>query len=145
MGTKIEEDASGLGIKYKQAVYDMGTYAVERLTRVWLHADWLFQLSLLGLNQRKTLKTIREFPNKVINERKIYRDKFEDTVNVNATDYDFLLFNKKQRLAMLDLLLTAEKENKIDRNGIQEEVDTFMFEVTNVFNLRLYIYSNFLL
>ena len=35
---------------------------------------------------------------------------------------------KKQRYAMLDTLLAAEADNKIDEEGIREEVDTFMFE-----------------
>ncbi len=34
----------------------------------------------------------------------------------------------KQRFAMLDTLLSAEKEGLITQQGIQEEVDTFMFE-----------------
>lgn len=36
---------------------------------------------------------------------------------------------KKKRLAMLDLLLSAKMRNMIDDEGIQEEVDTFTFEV----------------
>ena len=35
----------------------------------------------------------------------------------------------KKRLAMLDLLLTAEKNNMINSEGIKEEVETFTFEV----------------
>lgn len=38
-------------------------------------------------------------------------------------------FTKKKRLAMLDTLLVAEQDHKsIDKAGIQEEVDTFVFE-----------------
>ena len=35
----------------------------------------------------------------------------------------------KKRLAMLDLLIAAYEEGQIDDLGIQEEVDTFIFEV----------------
>jgi cytochrome P450 family 4 len=34
---------------------------------------------------------------------------------------------KKKRYAMLDTLLAAEADNKIDAVGVREEVDTFMF------------------
>lgn len=51
--------------------------------------------------------------------------------------WNFILGSKK-RLAMLDLLLSAEMDNLIDHDGIQEEVDTFMFEVYYT-NDELYI------
>ena len=34
---------------------------------------------------------------------------------------------------MLDLLLSAEKDNLIDEEGIREEVDTFTLEVSSMF------------
>lgn len=38
------------------------------------------------------------------------------------------VYKGKKRLAMLDLLLSAKMERLIDDEGVQEEVDTFMFE-----------------
>lgn len=40
---------------------------------------------------------------------------------------------RKKRLAMLDLLIASSRsENQIDDAGIQEEVDTFIFEVFTI-------------
>lgn len=35
--------------------------------------------------------------------------------------------SQKPRHALLDTLFAAQRENQIDENGIQEEVDTFVF------------------
>ena len=40
------------------------------------------------------------------------------------------MLGKRKRLAMLDLLLSAQQKGLIDDAGIREEVDTFTFEVT---------------
>ena len=51
------------------------------------------------------------------------------------------LSSSKKRLAMLDLLIAAFKNDDIDEAGIREEVDTFMFEVSfkEIENLNNYL------
>lgn len=60
-------------------------------------------------------------------------------VSLNAKtsdDEDKDEFHVKKRMAMLDLLLSAEARGEnIDENGIHEEVDTFTFEVSLRCNL----------
>ncbi|CAG4978424.1 unnamed protein product [Parnassius apollo] len=94
--------------------------------------DFLFNVSSLGKKQKKSLSVVHNFTRKVINDRKKFIT--ENGINlVNAmgdkdNDESEMVYGKKKRTAMLDLLILAEKEGLIDNAGIQEEVDTFMLE-----------------
>ncbi|XP_046962269.1 cytochrome P450 4C1-like [Vanessa cardui] len=133
MGTQLNEEAAGAGILYKKAINEVSNTIVQRFANLFLHLDFVFNKTSVGKKQVKCLEVIQNFTGNVIKER---RKKFvkpamvENNSELEETreENDYLSSSKKKRNAMLDLLLSAEKDGLIDDAGIQEEVDTFMFE-----------------
>ncbi|XP_020289584.1 cytochrome P450 4C1-like isoform X2 [Pseudomyrmex gracilis] len=137
----ICETAMGISLRscdtfqeqYRKSVQDMGDFIVHRYVCPWLHLDWMFTLSPTGRKQAKTLKILHGFTEKVIRERKLYHERTEDRylknikIDLSTADVEVIGLRKK-RLAMLDLLIAASRENNITDLDIREEVDTFMFE-----------------
>lgn len=132
MGTKLSDDTTGKS--YKEAIHKLGFLLVQRFIKIYLYADFFFNLSALAKKQNKYLSIVHNFTRNVIKERKKYvKDNgicLSNTINGNNNDY-LNIYSKKRRTAMLDLLILAEKDGLIDSAGIEEEVDTFMFEVTH--------------
>ncbi|KAJ2947944.1 hypothetical protein O0L34_g9736 [Tuta absoluta] len=127
MGIKLDKETSDFGRKYKDGIYTLGGLVVYRAQRVWMYPNWLFPLTDIGKKQKELLDLLSSFRDNVINKRRasstfLYIDveNYGEDMYVNSVG--------KKRLAMLDLLLQAEKEGTIDAKGIGEEVDTFMFE-----------------
>lgn len=132
MGTQMRDDNSAAK-SYKKAIYDMGGVLINRFMRVYLYPDFIYKWSPLGRRENKYLKVVHNFTENVIKQRREYREKNELNFDegTQADENDTYVFKKKKKTAMLDLLLSAEKEGLIDGVGIQEEVDTFMFEVSH--------------
>lgn len=118
MGIKLDSDSSDAKLKYKSAILNIGPVVMERLTTIWLHNDFIFNLHPLGKKFKECLDSVHSFCDSVIMERK---------KNYDANNFDQSL--GKRRLALLDLLLEYEKRGEIDLEGIRDEVNTFMFEV----------------
>lgn len=128
MGTQLGDDTTEAK-SYKNAIYDLGSIFYERLVRIYLYVDFLFYLTPWGRKQKKHLKAVHSFTENVIEQRKEYIEKNGINFNEQLDDDDSFVYKKKKKTAMLDLLISAEKDGLIDREGINEEVDTFMFEV----------------
>nr|XP_032528981.1 cytochrome P450 4C1-like [Danaus plexippus plexippus] len=129
MGTALSDESSSEGKMYKNSIYQMGHTLFQRFINIYLHPDFIFNLSFLGRKQKQHLSVIHNFTKNVIKNRR----KLLDIDNISETkvaqeDGNISNVFKKKKAAMLDLLLLAEKEDLIDGDGIQEEVDTFMFE-----------------
>lgn len=130
MGTQLSADSSAAARSYKDAIYGLGSLFVQRFMKVYLFPDFIYNLTSDSKELTRHVKTVHDFTERVIQKRKTYID--EHGLNIPAGDdaeEDFV-YKKKKKTAMLDLLISAEKEGMIDRSGIQEEVDTFMFEVS---------------
>ncbi|KAJ2949960.1 hypothetical protein O0L34_g11283 [Tuta absoluta] len=124
MGTSVNtKDSQSTIDKYFKSILIFGGIIQRRIVTVWLHFDWVHKLLPLARTENKLVADMHALTNKVIQDRRNLRDDDYGNSNVNGDPA-----NKKSRLAMLDHLLELEKEGLIDRDGIREEVDTFMFE-----------------
>nr|ABC84370.2 cytochrome P450 [Spodoptera litura] len=121
MGTQLDSDSSTKTQEYKTAILQIGGLLMGRLTRVWLHNEYIFRKFPMGKQFEKCLEKVHPFADNVIMERK----KNWKPGQSNAGEDDV---GGKKRLAMLDVLLEAERKGEIDLEGIREEVNTFMFE-----------------
>ncbi|XP_067213631.1 cytochrome P450 4C1-like isoform X2 [Linepithema humile] len=134
MGTCLQ----GLGEsqhRYRKAIYEIGELLVHRTVTPWIYLSATFELSPTAYRQRKVLKILHGFTEKIIAERKLYHEhtnnrylKNFENYNIGKIDDTEVYGTRKKRLAMLDLLIAASKENNITDLDIREEVDTFMFE-----------------
>ncbi|XP_036143835.1 cytochrome P450 4C1 [Monomorium pharaonis] len=119
--------------QYREAVHRMGKLFVYRLLRPWLHVEWIFSLTPKGREQKKILKILHGFSEKIIAERKDYHKRTNGQYLKNL-DKETMADNKetttikRKRLAMLDLLILASQEGVLTDSDIREEVDTFVFE-----------------
>ncbi|CAH2087256.1 unnamed protein product [Euphydryas editha] len=117
MGIRLDSDKSEATVKYKQAIMDIGELVMKRLTTIWLRNDFIFSLHPTGKKFAKCLESVHSFADNVIIERKKSYEK----------DGEISSSTSKRRLALLDLLLEAERKGEIDLEGIREEVNNFMF------------------
>ncbi|KAK0182440.1 hypothetical protein PV327_000582 [Microctonus hyperodae] len=129
MGTslsKIESTRKDFHNLYRKSIHQM--------MRPWLYSSLVFSLSSAGRLFKQSLKVVRGFSEEIIGERQKYH---EDTQGIhlrslnenNDKDQEIMgVEASRKKLAMLDLLIAAMKNGRINNDGIQEEVDTFMFE-----------------
>ncbi|TGZ50920.1 Cytochrome P450 4C1 [Temnothorax longispinosus] len=132
--------------RYREAVHQIGKLLIYRMVRPWLYNNWIFSLTSKGREQRKMLKILHGFTEQIIAERKLYHDRtngqylksFGNDTLAERDDAEPIGIPKK-RLAMLDLLIAASRDDLMTDFDIREEVDTFMFEdrVRNEVNTAL--------
>ncbi|XP_031558796.1 cytochrome P450 4c3-like [Actinia tenebrosa] len=125
MGKNVNAQRDG-NSRYVAAVTGICELIQERQKSPWFWSDLIYSITPSGRMQQQYLETLHGFTNKVIDERLLER---KSSAGQEEREVDeFTGKRKKRPLAFLDLLLDAFDDGQIDREGIREEVDTFMFE-----------------
>ncbi|KAJ0182458.1 hypothetical protein K1T71_001827 [Dendrolimus kikuchii] len=128
MGTQLNKETTNEGRSYKEAIYELGQMFFQRFINLILYSDIIFYSTALGKKLKKHMHNLHSFTRRVINDRKEYINKYGTNLPDHNDNEEEFVYKKKRKTAMLDLLIAAEKDGLIDNAGIQEEVDTFMFE-----------------
>ncbi|XP_025267960.1 cytochrome P450 4C1-like, partial [Camponotus floridanus] len=123
MGVSLQK-FSELEQKYRNAIHDITELFIYRIFRPWLYNDLLFLLSPQGRKQKKVLKILHGFTEKIIAERKLYHERTNDRYLNNFDSNEEI---KNFDASLLDLLIVASRENSLTDLDIREEVDTFIF------------------
>uniref|UniRef100_A0ABD2W8B6 Cytochrome P450 n=1 Tax=Trichogramma kaykai TaxID=54128 RepID=A0ABD2W8B6_9HYME len=128
MGVALDgEIDKEISANYRKSVDKMSGIVLYRLLRPYIY-DWMLPFFPKINNRiRNVLGNLHGFTHKIVKERREYYERQIRHRESNDTNEDESLYQKK-RMAMLDLLLSAEKDGLIDDEGIKEEVATFIFE-----------------
>ncbi|KAH8407636.1 hypothetical protein KR222_008526 [Zaprionus bogoriensis] len=126
MGVKLD-DMAEKGDLYRQSFNMIEKCFVKRLSNPFYWNSKLY--NLIGAKaDAPALKVVHEFSSEIIAKRRILLEQDLQKLRDSQLPDDDIYLNKKQRYAMLDTLIFAEKDGLIDHEGICEEVDTLMFE-----------------
>ncbi|XP_032675967.1 cytochrome P450 4C1-like [Odontomachus brunneus] len=132
MGISLN-DLSSFQQEYRQTVSDISKLITDRFFKPWLYSDTILNLTSLGNKQDLYLNILHSFTEKIIAERRRYHEQsgeqylkyFENNTKTEDTEVAGI---KKKRMAMLDILIAASRNNMLTDSDIREEVDTFVFE-----------------
>ncbi|CAG7837655.1 unnamed protein product [Allacma fusca] len=120
---------------YVEAVLRQSQFIYKRWMSPWLQNDFIWSISPAGREDKANLKTLHDFTENVILERKerYALAKEEKSVVIQPDENhitESVYFSKKERFAFLDLLLSIQdsSEDQLTDADIREETDTFMFE-----------------
>lgn len=99
-----------------------------RYFNVLKRINFTYQFTNTCRREKELIKIMHKFTRKIIDERRTYIEKYGNNFDTSI-DQDIYSGSKK-KLAFLDLLLQFQRDDpeKLNNEGIREEVDTFVFE-----------------
>lgn len=99
-----------------------------RYFNVLKRINFTYQFTNTCRREKELIKIMHEFTRKIIDERRTYIEKYGNNFDTSI-DQD-IYSGPKKKLAFLDLLLQVQGDHpeKLNNEGIREEVDTFLFE-----------------
>ncbi|CAG9855800.1 unnamed protein product [Phyllotreta striolata] len=120
-GTPLNAQRNG-NPSYVKAMANFLEIFTLRFFSGWLRHPLIFRFSSLYRSYNKTLKTLHDFTNAIIKDR---RAEFTRRTSKTGVSEEGI----KARAALLDMLLeTTVNGEELSNEDIREEVDTFMFE-----------------
>lgn len=128
MGVKLTK-ANQLD-EYRELIHRIGRIHTKRFVTPWMFSEGMFNLFGDGRKEKRLTDEVHKFTGSIIATHRAAKENTSTDQSDNSISDDENENSpfRKRRYAMLDTLLQAEKRNEIDGAGIQEEVDTFVFE-----------------
>uniref|UniRef100_A0A0K8T0R3 Cytochrome P450 4C1 n=1 Tax=Lygus hesperus TaxID=30085 RepID=A0A0K8T0R3_LYGHE len=123
MGVKLNSQDNDRSSKdYVAAISRVTWAAVYRVLNLYLNSNWLWELTPLGAENKRDVKFLHGYTERIISERKAtYNSR-----GIKDKEFADEAFGTKKRQAFLDKLL--EMGDSLSDSDIREEVDTFLFE-----------------
>ncbi|XP_022353439.1 cytochrome P450 4F6-like isoform X2 [Enhydra lutris kenyoni] len=109
--------------EYIAAILELSALVVKRQEQIFLHVDFLYNLTPDGWRFRRACNLVHNFTDAVIQERR--------RALISGGSHDFLKAKAKTKtLDLIDVLLLAKDEGgkQLSDEDIRAEADTFMFE-----------------
>ncbi|KAF3829327.1 hypothetical protein GH733_003591 [Mirounga leonina] len=109
--------------EYIAAIFELSALVVKWQEQIFLHMDFLYNLTPNGWRSRRACNLVHNFTDAVIQEQR--------RALISGGSHDFLKAKAKAKtLDFIDVLLLAKDEDgkQLSDENIRAEADTFMFE-----------------
>lgn len=126
MGVQLNVQANP-DMEYMKNIKEVGNIMFRRVFSIRGQFAWIYALTSDARRFRHIVKKLHQFTANVIHQRRTQLQKKQKPEGLKEAD----LIGLKKRYSFLDVLLQSTVEGEpLGFRDIQEEVDTFMFEVT---------------